>query len=75
MNEWAVKQSLFFHWTYPYRQVWTVILQTFLCLSNPVKLNGATKMNEVNHIIENIVLSIVKHLVHKENTLSDKIIK
>jgi len=32
-------------------------------------------MNEVNHIIENIVLSIVKHLVHKENTLSDKIIK
>lgn len=31
---------------------------TFLCLSNPTKLNRAIKMHKVNHIIENIVLSI-----------------
>lgn len=75
MNEWTVKQSLFFHWKNPYRQVWDVILQTFLCLSNPMKLNGATQMQKVNHVIENIVLSTAEHLVHKENTLWDKIRK
>lgn len=35
-----------------------------------MKLNGATQMH--NHIIENTVLSIVEHLVHKENRRSDK---
>lgn len=40
-----------------------------------MKLNGATQMHKVKHIIENIVLSIVEHLVHKENTLSDEIRK
>lgn len=38
-----------------------------------MKLNGATQMH--NHIIENTVLSIVEHLIHKENRHSDKIRK
>lgn len=53
----------------------SIILQTFLCLNNPMKLNGATQMHKVNHIIENIVLSIIEHLVHKEYTLPDKMRK